>query len=183
MQPSNIATPGTSCRTDRTEDDSSWNNRFINDIFAVFKAILTIPKLQLLLPYQISFGFSASFIGFYINSNIISGYLGDGYIGFLSALSTITAVCLAYPYALVANKYRNGKFYIMIFGMLAFFFSGFPLLILTDEEISEWGFLLLYVIIHGAGRGVWESTNKAVILEYFPVRFNFNLNLIKIYLF
>lgn len=124
--------------------------------------------MQLLLPYQISFGFSASFIGYYINSNIISNYLGDGYIGFLSAVSTVAAVLFTYPLALIANKYSYGKFYIMIFGMLSFFFSGFPLLIMSDKEISEWFFLLLYVIIHGAGRGIWESTNKAVILEYFP---------------
>ena len=41
----------------------------------------SIPKLQLLLPFQITFGLSEGFVNFYINSKIVKPYIGDGYIG------------------------------------------------------------------------------------------------------
>lgn len=137
------------------------------DIVAVTAALSTNKKLQLLMPYQICFGLSAGFVGYYVNSYVVSTYIGDGYIGFLSSLSTLTAVALAIPYAQLGNQLARGKYYIMIFGGICFFFAGFPLLIFSDETIANWGFIVLYFAIHGAARGAWENTNKAVISEYF----------------
>ena len=107
-------------------------------------------------------------MGYYINSAIVSKYVGDGYIGFLSALTAFTAMALALPYAEIANNCRFGKWYVMMFGGLCFFFAGFPLLVASDEELGHWSYLVIYFIVHGAARGAWESTNKATISEYFP---------------
>ena len=108
------------------------------DVGAVTNALSTNRKLQLIVPYQICFGLSAGFVGYYINSYVVSSYIGDGYIGFLSSLSTLTAVALAIPYAQFGNKFTHGKYYIIIFGGVCFFFSGFPLLIFTDQTIANW---------------------------------------------
>ena len=128
----------------------------------------TMPRLQLLLPYQICFGLSSGFVGYYINAFVVSRFIGDGYIGFLSAMTAFTAMALALPYAEIANHKRFGKWYVMMFGGLCFFLTGFPLLVASDEQIANWGFLVLYFVVHGAARGAWESTNKATIAEYFP---------------
>lgn len=134
---------------------------------AVTYAILTIPRLQLLLPFQICFGFSAGFVSYYINSFIVAKFIGDGYIGSLSAMSTLSAVILSWPFAKICNHFENGKWAVMIFGCLAFLFTGLSVLVLTNEQIGNWGFLSAYFILHGAARGIFESTNKAVVSEYF----------------
>lgn len=55
----------------------------------------------------------------------------------------------------------------MMFGGCCFAFSGIALLVLSDSEIAHWSVVLLYYAIHGAARGVWENTSKAVVADYF----------------
>lgn len=38
---------------------------------------------------------------------------------------------------------------------------------MSDKKLSQWGNIIIYYILHGVARGVWENTNKAVISEYF----------------
>ena len=144
-----------------------------HDILSVIKAIKNNRLLQLMLPYQISFGLSAGFIGFYINNNVVAAHLGDGYIGILSGLSTLCAALLPYPFAIL-SKYFNGegKYYIMIFGGLCFCTGGLAPLCLTNIELSKWSIVVIYYVLHGIARGCWESTNKAVIVEYFTINGN-----------
>ena len=139
------------------------------DILSVIKAIRNDRLLQLMIPYQICFGLSAGFIGYYINKNVVAIYLGDGYIGLLTALSTFCAALLSYPFALISN-YSNGrgKWYIMIFGSICFCLTGFIPLLYSNKILSKWENVILYYLIHGAARGCWENTNKAVIVDYFP---------------
>ena len=146
-----------------------------HDILSVIKAIKNDRLLQLILPYQISFGLSAGFIGFYINKNVVAAHLGDGYIGILSGLSTLCASLLAYPSAIL-SKYFNGegKYYIMILGGLCFCTGGLAPLCLSNIELSKWHIVVFYYFIHGIARGCWENTNKAIIAEYFTVRSNDN---------
>lgn len=165
--PSSSLSP-THMSMDIPPSDDRWYVAIGKDTFAVCRAMLYIPKLQLMLPYQICFGLSAGFIGYYINSSIVSKYVGDGYIGILSALTAFAAMALALPYAEIANNYKYGKWYVMMFGGICFFLAGFPLLVASDQQIAHWGYLVVYFIIHGAARGAWESTNKATITEYFP---------------
>lgn len=145
----------------------SWGS-VKKDVIAVVTALSSNRKLQLLMPYQICFGLSSGFVGYYMNSYVVAKYIGDGYIGILSALSTFTAVILAVPYAKLSNKKKYGSWMIIIFGTLCFFFSAFPLTIYSNSDIAHWSFIVIYYCIHGAGRGAWESTNKAVITQYFP---------------
>lgn len=137
------------------------------DVSAVMRIMVTIPKLQLLLPYQVCFGFASGLVGIYVNGVIVGDYLGDGYLGLLSGIATFAAVSLAIPYAYLSNNLKDGKWYIMIFGGCCFAFAGFPMLVMSDQQMSSWGFLVIYFIIHGAARGVWENTNKSLIVDYF----------------
>lgn len=137
------------------------------DVSAVGRALLRSRRLQLLMPYQISFGLSSGFVNSYMMAKVVAVYLGDGYIGLMSALATLTAVILSWPYARVATSAKHGKWYIMLFGGCCFVFGGLSVLLLTDEQMSSWPFLVCYFLVYGAARSAWESTNKAVVAEYF----------------
>jgi MFS family permease len=146
---------------------TTFRNVF-QDSMAVGKALIKIRKLQLLIPYQICFGLSAGLVDTYVNGVIVNHYIGEGYIGLLSGLVTLTAAILSGPFAMIGTKYTFGNSMIMIFGAVCFALGGLILLTLNDSQISTWPVIIFYYIIHGAARGVWENTNKAVIAEYFP---------------
>ena len=136
------------------------------DVIGVIQAIYSDHKLQLLLPYQICFGFSSSMVNTFIVAQVISTYIGDGYVGFLSALTTMTAVALSYPFTLVTNRYYRGKYWVMLMGAAAFLLSGLALMLPTTT-LGSWPLLIFYFIVYGFGRGAWENTNKAVVADYF----------------
>ena len=59
--------------------------------------------MQLLIPYQITFGLSSGFINYYVNSRIVAVYTGSGYIGVLSGAATVMAAGFA-PVHLVSAE-------------------------------------------------------------------------------
>ena len=138
------------------------------DLVSVTNAIRRDRILQFMIPYQVCFGFSACFVGYYVNRNIVAKYIGDGYIGLLSGLSTLCAALLSYPFGYISNMSGGrGKWYVMIFGALCFCLSGLAPLLLSDKELAKWHLIVIYYCAHGAARGCWENTNKAVVAEYF----------------
>lgn len=149
--------------TTRSED--LWA-RLKEDTVSVIGAMAYDRKLQLLLPYQVCFGFSASMVNAFIFSQIVSRHIGDGYVGFLSALTTLTAVATSYPYNYIANHYQHGKYWIIHGGSVSFLLTGLALYMNTDT-LASWATLVFYFMIHGFARGAWENTNKAMIAEYF----------------
>jgi len=147
----------------RSSETSLWQ-----DVFSVGKVLYSNRLLQLLMPYQVCFGLSAGFVNSYINAKVVAVFLGDGFIGLMSALATLTAVILAWPYAHIATTYKeHGKWYVMMTGGVCFLYSGLSVLCLSDAQMSSWPFLVSYFIIFGAARSAWESTNKAVVADYF----------------
>lgn len=138
------------------------------DLISVTNAIRRDRILQFMIPYQVCFGFSACFVGYYVNRNIVAKHIGDGYIGLLTGSSTLCAALLSYPFGYISNMSGGrGKWYVMIFGALCFCLSGLAPLLLTDEELANWYLIVTYYCAHGAARGCWENTNKAVVAEYF----------------
>lgn len=138
------------------------------DVLSVMKAIQRERLLQLMIPYQICQGITAVLFDYYVNKHIVATSLGSGYIGIYSALGTLAAVLLAYPFAIVSQySLGRGKWYVMIFGTLCWLFSGLGIVLFDNTFLGRWYILLFYYIIHGAGRCCYENTNKAVIAEYF----------------
>lgn len=154
-QPSNYASQGS---TIGTICSKSW---------AVAYSVATVPKLQLLLPYQISYGFTIGLVDTYVNGIIVSEYLGDGYIGLLSGIITLIAAVLAPVLEYYSKKEESGSYFIMMIGAACFSVGGVLLFTLSDKQISFWPIIVLYYMIQGVGRGVWENTNKATISIFF----------------
>lgn len=170
--------------TNGDRDNNNQNRekeKIINDIFAVGTAIIYDRRIQLLMPFQVSFGLTAGFFGYYINAFIVAVYVGDGYIGFLTGISTFSAVILSIPYARISNHARYGSWIVMSFGALCFALAGFPLLLVSNQQMSSWPFLVFYFIIHGAARGAWESTNKAIVTKIFQSEKNRTVAFASIY--
>jgi hypothetical protein len=140
--------------------------RMKSDILGVLMAMATDRKLQLILPYQICFGFSSSMVNAFITSQIVSRYIGDGYVGFLSALTTLTAVGCSYPFTTITNNFTHGKYWIMIGGGVSFLLVGLAVF-MGKHNLGTWGTLVFYFFIYGFGRGAWENTNKGIVAEYF----------------
>jgi hypothetical protein len=138
-----------------------------DELLAVSQMICQNFRLQLLIPYQVCFGLTSGMTLFYVNRMIITKYLGDGYIGVFTSVAIISAAILTWPQAVIGYRYKYGKQFIMILGILFFFINSSTVFIFPDSLIGNWPALSAYYVIRGAGRSVWETTNKAVIADYF----------------
>jgi hypothetical protein len=144
-----------------------------NGALSVIRLLYNSRPLQLLMPYQICFGMSAGFVDAYINRVIVAKYIGDGYIGALTAVTTLSAALVVMPLAMLANSYQtnnSGKAYIMLGGGICFLIGPLLVLALPEDAMGNWTFLVFFFIIHGIARGVWESTNKAIFVDFFGGR-------------
>jgi len=65
------------------------------DALAVARIMTSNMTIRLLLPFQMSFGLSTGLFAFYVNARVVSDHHGSGYIGILSALSTVVACVVA----------------------------------------------------------------------------------------
>ena len=132
-----------------SQSSFSWSI-FVKESLTVARRLVASEKMILLVPFQLCFGFSSGLVGTYINGVIVNVYIGDGYIGFLSALITLAAVMSAAPTAYICNHYHmSGKWVVMMIGGFCFLLGGLPLLIWSDRYIAQWPFIVFYFIIHG----------------------------------
>jgi hypothetical protein len=132
----------------------------------VFKQMWTNRKEALIIPFQLSFGLSAGFINFYVNKSIVAEHHGAGYVGLMMAIATFTSAVAAYPISNLSN-YLGSSWVAIVVGCLCFALQGLLILVLPTETSSLISFLVVYYIIHGVAKCVWEGQNKAVILDYF----------------
>lgn len=115
------------------------------------------------LPFQMSFGFTSVVINFYVLGTVVKN---KQYVGLLSAVVVYAGAMSAYPFARLSRYY--GKDTIIFVGNICMLLIGLILLVVTDEQLEHWTFMIPYLLIAGMGRGVWENTNKAVIADFFP---------------
>lgn len=134
---------------------------------AAAKLVVKEPRMALLVPYQLAFGFTSSFVPYYVFGTVVSrsSKLGSTYVGVLSAVVALTAASVALPSAFLAHRY--GKRYVMFIGGLCLLIVGGCFFIADDETLGTWYVMFPLLIVYGIGRGVWESSNKAVITDFF----------------
>eukprot|EP00039_Didymoeca_costata_P015874 m.275822 g.275822 ORF g.275822 m.275822 type:complete len:488 (+) comp16295_c0_seq6:119-1582(+) len=90
------------------------------------------------------------------------------YIGWMSAsvvgVGFITSIVFGY-----LNRHNVfPKAVPMIFGSLCFGALSLIFVILDESSASHWSLVIPVYIMFGVGRGVWESTTKAVFADFFP---------------
>ena len=105
-------------------------------------------------------------VNFYINRVIVAETYGGGYVGLLMAIDTLSSAISAYPMSTVSNALQS-KWCIMVTGCACFLYQGLSLLLLSDDFIAQWTYLVPFYLVHGVTRCIFENTNKALITDYF----------------
>lgn len=155
---------------DDLDDKGTWDlsyEKISKDVGAAAKLVIKDRRMALIVPYQLAFGFTSSFVPYYVYGTVIAGssMLGITYIGVLSSIIALTGTATAIPAVWFANRY--GKEYVIFIGSLCLLFSGFAFFIVSDESLGTWSNIIPFLIVYGIGRGIWENTNKAVIVDFF----------------
>lgn len=126
----------------------------------------TEPRLWLLSPTNFAFGFGAAYVNGFVNDQVTNEQLGKAYVGYYSALTPLVAAAASYVAGLLARSGDDGKSVALVVGALTLI--AVPGLALFGG-IDHWGRWLaaLYALL-GVGRAMFESTNKAVFVDFFP---------------
>mmetsp|Transcript_16939 Transcript_16939/g.25421 ORF Transcript_16939/g.25421 Transcript_16939/m.25421 type:complete len:470 (+) Transcript_16939:66-1475(+) len=124
-------------------------------------------RLQLVAGFQLAFGFTSSYINLRINGKIAKQAIGRKNIGYLTAAIPATATLLAFPYSKLSGLI--GKAPIMVFGSICCLAIACTVTAIRAETLENlhWGIEFIYILA-GCSRGVYESTNKAMIADFFP---------------
>jgi len=133
-------------------------------ITGMFMLMCKDPRVLLLAPYNFTFSFASSFLNEYLNANIVAssnvGWFGAGLVGSAIFASTFFGALIK----------RTGLTKVVPMLAGSFSFLGFILFmfIFTNEQLyNNFEYLVPIYVLFGVGRGIWESTMKAVFADYF----------------
>eukprot|EP00301_Raphidiophrys_heterophryoidea_P001390 c10673_g1_i1.p1 GENE.c10673_g1_i1~~c10673_g1_i1.p1 ORF type:complete len:464 (+),score=103.20 c10673_g1_i1:69-1394(+) len=143
----------------------SLSLRILAKVTAASNLLLSDPKMVLLLPAQMAFGFMAGFINATANDHVIKTYLGSNNIGYVVAITPITATLLTIPIGYLTK--RVSKVYLLVLGGVLFATESLLFLCFPYKTLGTWVWCGVIYAIHGAGRCIFESTNKAVMADFF----------------
>lgn len=141
-------------------EPGTWDFEFtviLNNAASAGRLMCSEPRLALLIPFQIAFGFASSFVPFYVFGTVIadSDNLGKTYVGLLSSIIVLTGATTAMPASYISKKF--GKSPVMTIGGLGLTMAGFAFLVMSNSTLGTWGAIIPYLIIYGFGRGIWVS--------------------------
>mmetsp|Transcript_38456 Transcript_38456/g.101697 ORF Transcript_38456/g.101697 Transcript_38456/m.101697 type:complete len:459 (-) Transcript_38456:295-1671(-) len=123
------------------------------------------PAIFLLSGTNLTFGFAAAFMNGYVNANYTSKQLGSFAVAMLAAFTALTAACLSRLFGPLGA--RVGKGPMVVLGAACFLCIPLCTFLLGCCDDWGWGLIVLYAL-QGAGRAVFESTNKGVFADFFP---------------
>lgn len=129
------------------------------------------PKIWLIAGNNIAFGMASAYLNGYINGTWQKEALGSGaLIGFLGAIICAIATVSSKIYGVVSDR-LGSKVYVLVFGSLCFALMAVLSFITAPNGKGPggwgWGIMVFYVL-QGLGRGVYESTNKGIFGDIFP---------------
>jgi len=165
--------------TKKRDESTSLREMLTVKTTEAIRLLFTDSKMILLYPVQMAFGIAGSFVAYYANGVLVSQCVNDdtNYIGYFAALIAVVAGVCSPIFSFVTRKFLGGKKqYVMILGIVAFLcemavYMTYNLKkddLVRGEKLCDVKPLVALYVVHGVGRGVWESTNKAVILDFFP---------------
>jgi len=135
---------------------------------ATIRLFLMSPVIRSIDSFYVLFGTTFAFGDLYLNGQIVSESLGVSAVGWLAAIVPIVATATSFPlaYTGTTTKRKNigmhiGNLTFLTVGILAFSASA------TQLKDLGWGIAFVYVLL-GIGRGVFETTGKSVIVDFFP---------------
>ncbi|KAL7558228.1 hypothetical protein ACA910_016108 [Epithemia clementina (nom. ined.)] len=126
------------------------------------------PKMKYMIGLNAVFGFSAAFLGSYVNGEVTQVVFGgkSNMVGLLTAWLSIVAAFMSTVFERVAKSHGKGS--VLVAGSVCFALVALPFVL--DPNIHRWTPLLLIFIytMQGTGRATFEGTLKAVFADFFP---------------
>lgn len=161
------------CATDLQPATAAARGSVFDKLLVAVK-LWSDPKLWLLQTTNITFGFAVGWLGAYVAPNVLSPTMSSSFIGFAGALLSGLAAILSRVFGPIAAKIGKGP--ILGFGCVAFLCLAFLSKSAANYDeatgkyvASSWGnAVVLFYVFMGIGRAVYESTNKAIIADFFP---------------
>jgi len=136
------------------------------------------PDIWRLAPFNIAFGLAIAYLNYDINKGLISDAppgrgLGIQSVGYAQTILVAAAICSSSCFGFL--NHTLGKLLPMMTAGLCWCVWALIILILGFKELQFWSWVIPLYIIFGFGRGVYESTNKALFVDLFgsqtPVAF------------
>ncbi|KAK3279712.1 hypothetical protein CYMTET_12418 [Cymbomonas tetramitiformis] len=124
------------------------------------------PKMLLMYPTQMTFGFCSSFLNFYVSKNIVKEYIGKSAVPLLGGLISLIAASFSIPTGWISN--RVGKPPVMIAGIFCFLVVMLIFTLLPDHIVGTYGCIIPAYVLYGLGRCMFEGQNKAILADFFP---------------
>jgi len=163
-----IATVGMAMGQDARQKNATASAPFCARAASAFR-LWPDPTVWLLSGLNFTFGFAAAYLGGYVNANWEAEALSPDFIGFLGAIICLIAAVSSKVYGVVATI-MGTKLPIVAFGCFCFFTMAILSFITAPDGKGPggwgWGIVVFY-ILQGMGRGVYESTNKGIFADYF----------------
>jgi len=127
-------------------------------------SLMGSPLIWHLAPLNLAFGFGSAYLNGSFNEFIASVEVGTDLLGAFGALTVLTATLSSQAYSDFGKRFGNGV--AMAVGSLAMM----SMAIFGSTQCNGWGDGIAVVYIAwGLGRGCYESTNRAVVVNaYLP---------------
>mmetsp|Transcript_20604 Transcript_20604/g.28959 ORF Transcript_20604/g.28959 Transcript_20604/m.28959 type:complete len:229 (-) Transcript_20604:71-757(-) len=118
--------------------------------------------------FNILFGVSLAFADQYMNAEIVAESLGVRTVGWMTALVPVTAVLGSYPLSILGRTPSGKRLGLWVGGSI-FLIVGVIAFSSTPDQLRglRYGIVFMYILL-GAGRAVFETTNKAALVDFFP---------------
>ena len=125
--------------------------------------------MLLLAPFQIAFGFMSALLIVFINGSVAKDDVGTDAIGYLTAILPGVAALLSPVFATLGATKGVGKTPVMLLGAGAWLLEATLLRAISPGAFmaAGWAGLVPLYVLHGVGRVVYETTNKAMVADLF----------------
>mmetsp|Transcript_39618 Transcript_39618/g.55020 ORF Transcript_39618/g.55020 Transcript_39618/m.55020 type:complete len:469 (+) Transcript_39618:234-1640(+) len=123
-------------------------------------------KMLLMYPTQMAFGFTSSFLTYYVTKDIVNKYFDEATIPLLASVISGTAAILSLPAGWAAT--RLGKLPVVGAGLACFILVTLTFMLAEPQTLGRWSVMVPLYVIYGYGRCTFEGQNKAVMADFFP---------------
>jgi len=121
-------------------------------------------KVWLLSFLTVGFGFAMPFINGIVSDRFVKPQLGKRYVALFSAGIALLGSTMQGLLRFLAGKFGNGFNLVMASAALALMSA--VAFVLDARSLGWW--LTVFYVLQGVVGAVWESTNKAVLVNHFP---------------
>jgi len=148
---------------DLKPEESEPEKPVLEKLFATVRLWSDV-RIWLLSPTNITFGVAAAYMNGSFNRDVTSKVLGSKYVGLFAAGTVLVSSAMTKLYGSLGQRFGH----IVPISAGAASFACIPLLLIATSCCQDWGWsILLFYVLQGSGRSMYESTNKAIFADTF----------------